>query len=233
MRNLTPAYLIHARSFRETSLLLDFFTQEHGFIKAVAQGVKSAKNNKRGLLQPFNKLLINWRGRSELVTLNNVESLDVYTSFQGNKLAVGLYINELLYNLCGKTPGVQYENLFFYLEALLKKLSEFNLTQASIQKFECDLREFELELLSAIGYGIEFNDIDKNNIYGYDLVSGFFIASNEYQAKRLILSGNVLIKIAKKTWDSDSLLAAKKLLREILQYHLGKKELQSRKLLVF
>jgi DNA repair protein RecO (recombination protein O) len=36
--DLTPAFLIHRRAFKESSLLLDFFTQEHGKIRLVGRG---------------------------------------------------------------------------------------------------------------------------------------------------------------------------------------------------
>jgi len=36
--HLEPAYILHSRSFRETSLIVEAFTREHGRVAVVARG---------------------------------------------------------------------------------------------------------------------------------------------------------------------------------------------------
>ena len=53
-----PAYVLHARAYRENSLLLETLTREHGRAAMVARGAKGAKSKWRNLLQPFRPMLI-------------------------------------------------------------------------------------------------------------------------------------------------------------------------------
>jgi DNA repair protein RecO (recombination protein O) len=55
-----PAYVLHPRAYRETSLILEVFTRDHGRAAMVARGAKSPKSKWRNLLQPFRPLLIGW-----------------------------------------------------------------------------------------------------------------------------------------------------------------------------
>jgi len=230
LNNLVNAYLIHAKSYRDTSLLIDFFTKEYGFITAVAKGIRTqSKNNKRGLLQPFGKLLINWRGKSDLVTLNTVELANQPYVFKKNQLAFGFYINELIYYLCSNPKGIIYTGVFEIYENILSKINA--------DYHEKDIREFELELLSCLGYGLLFDNIDAKHYYGYDFTNGFFILNSSEQIQNklnpLSLRGNLIINIMHRDWqDQETLIAAKKLLRSIIKYYIGDKELHSRKLFV-
>jgi DNA repair protein RecO (recombination protein O) len=49
-----PAYVLHARPYRETSLLLECLTREHGRVGVIARGVRGEKARlKRAQLEPF------------------------------------------------------------------------------------------------------------------------------------------------------------------------------------
>ncbi|MCB1827507.1 MAG: DNA repair protein RecO, partial [Coxiellaceae bacterium] len=106
------ARVLHARSFRETSLLVDFFTQEHGRVCAVARGARTQRSKFRGLLQPFIPVTISWSGRSDLVTLSDAEPCGMPLSFSGTALLSGLYINELLVRLLARHDP--HPELFMY-----------------------------------------------------------------------------------------------------------------------
>ncbi len=71
---LQPAYVLHGKPYRDTSMLMEVFTLEHGRIGLVARGVRSAKSRLRGLLQPFRPLLISWHGKGDLGTLISAEA---------------------------------------------------------------------------------------------------------------------------------------------------------------
>ncbi|HSB96610.1 MAG TPA: recombination protein O N-terminal domain-containing protein, partial [Spongiibacteraceae bacterium] len=69
---LQPAYVLHTRDFRDSSLLIELFTPEQGRVAAVARGVKAARRGsgmQRALLQPFQPLWIAVQGRGELKNL--------------------------------------------------------------------------------------------------------------------------------------------------------------------
>ena len=62
-----PAFVLHAQAYRETSLLIEVFSREHGRIGLIARGVRGARGQPlRAALQPLQPLLLDWTGRGEL-----------------------------------------------------------------------------------------------------------------------------------------------------------------------
>ncbi len=97
-----PAYLLHSRPYRDTSLLVDFITQDFGRISAVAKGVRNPKSKHRAVLQPFIPLLINLSGKNELKTLGQFEAQANSVDLKYKALFSALYLNELLVRLIHK-----------------------------------------------------------------------------------------------------------------------------------
>ena len=56
--NLQPAYVIHQRPYRDTSAIVEIFSEAHGRHALVAKGLKRPKSRLKGLIQPFQPLLI-------------------------------------------------------------------------------------------------------------------------------------------------------------------------------
>ena len=71
--NLDAAWLLHTRSYQESSLLLELFSRQYGRVGLVARGVRRSRTGRQGLLQPFCPLLCSWISRGELGTLTEVE----------------------------------------------------------------------------------------------------------------------------------------------------------------
>ena len=212
------AYVLHTRPFRETSLLIDFFTKDLGRCSAVARGTSRGKSPTRILLQPFNALRISVQGSGELLTLTQVEREGIPQYLETPSLICGLYLNELLvYTLHRHDP---HPCLFLAYQDALKALP---LTQSVA------LREFELTLLEALGYGIHFERIDDTQAdFYYDPQQGFQKAAISTQD---CFSGKMLLEIAKKNWQEASVLsAAKRLTRLALTPLLNGKAIRSREL---
>ena len=66
-------YVLHSYPYRETSLLLQLWTEKHGRFAAVAKGARRPKSASRGVLVPFQPLSITWFGRGEVKTLKSAE----------------------------------------------------------------------------------------------------------------------------------------------------------------
>ena len=66
---LEAGYILHSRSYRETSVILEVFTQGFGRAGLVARGARRPRSAMRGLLNPFQPLRLSWSGRGELATL--------------------------------------------------------------------------------------------------------------------------------------------------------------------
>jgi DNA repair protein RecO (recombination protein O) len=226
---LQPAYIIHRRSYLNTSWLLEVLTQEYGLIALVAKGVRGPKSDKRALLQPFVQLLLSFSGRGELMTLTAAESLGSRRMLKGKALFAAMYINEILQTMLHRNDP--HESIFSCYEKALMALVE------SEDSLEPVLRCFELELLIELGYGpqlaheaITQDAILAGNAYHYDLERGPVNAAT-YSGAGAIVSGSCLLALQKKDFDDLALLKEMKILmRQLIHHHTGGRKLKSREL---
>lgn len=230
------SWLLHSRPFRETSLLLDFLTRERGRCSVIARGVRNPRSQKKAILQPFVPLQISLAGKSELQNLRDAEALGCVAPLTGNRLFAALYVNELLTRLM---PAHEADSRIFddYC-SLLAQLSQGS-------ELEPVLRSFELGLLDSLGYGLQFTrdaesgeDINSDAWYSLTLEAGF-IRQETFSANELASSqqnaylGRVLLDIERRDFSgATTRRMAKRLLRHVLQQHLGNRELASRSLFV-
>lgn len=229
---LQPAYLLHARPFRDTSLLLDFLTRDLGRLSAVARGARGPRAGLRALLQPFTPLRICCTGKSDLKTLTHAELVADAAPLQGESLFAAMYLNELLVRL---TWGHEVETALFeaYEHALAR------LKQAG-RDLEPLLRCFEITLLDALGYGIPFEGeaesgepIEEHLYYRFVPEAGFMQVRGAPAEARTQegFPGHVILAIGERDFAaSETRKAAKRLLRQALTLHLGDKPLYSRRL---
>jgi DNA repair protein RecO (recombination protein O) len=141
-----PAFVLHARAWRETSLLLDVISRDHGRVGLVARSVRGARSRTpRSLLQPFTPLLLGWSGRGELATLAAVDSAGTVMALSGEHLLCALYLNELLMRLVPRHDP-QPDLFVTYTQALARLADEAQPAWT--------LRRFERDLLGCLGYGL-------------------------------------------------------------------------------
>ena len=227
---LHPAYILHYRPYRETSMLLDVFSRDYGRVGVVAKGVKQKRrNNTALLLQPCQRLLVSWSGKGELVTLNQVEIDHPVSVPEQDRLISAFYINELVIRLLHQHEA--HPDLFIVYDATLAELSKKDKDQQAI------IRIFEKRLLQSLGYGL---------VLDHDVGTGMpIVDDNEYyyQAEHgptmdvpkgmdyVSVSGITLKSLAQENLTGRKVLdQSKKLMRYILQKHLGQKPLASRSL---
>ena len=95
-----PAYILHVRPWRETSVLVEALSGQHGRIGLVARGVQGPKNQVlRAALQPFQHVRLDAVLRGELARLTAAESIDAAPRLLGDAALAGFYVNELLLRL--------------------------------------------------------------------------------------------------------------------------------------
>lgn len=222
---LQPAYVLHQRPYRETSLLLDIFTQDYGRVSLVARGVKKGRSRLGALLQPFSPLLISWQGKGELCTLISAESHGLPIRLLGACLLSGLYLNELLVRLLQNQDP--HPMLYTIYQHTLLELRSGQLQEKT-------LRFFELKLLAEIGYGLRLQPdlflVDQ--LYRFIPEQGFeCCAEGTAQAGGyVIFSGKMLRAFAAEQLENaDDLKEAKRLMRLVFGALLGQ-PLHSRKL---
>src|SRR5580765_7208394 len=70
---LQPGFVLHHYPYKETSLIVDLFSRDHGRVALVAKGAKRPYSRLRGMLQTFQPLSVGWSGKSEVRTLTAAE----------------------------------------------------------------------------------------------------------------------------------------------------------------
>lgn len=215
-----PAILLHRRDYQESSLILEIFTEDYGRLSVLAKGAR--KRRDKAHFQLGNRLLVGWSGRGELKMLTQIDSKTL--SIPAECFMAVFYINELLLYLLPKQDG--HPHLFQRYQRLLLELNQ--------PLLESLLRDFELDYLTELGFMPDLTCVSSNGTrllsdqrYHVDDVSGVYPAGEEDSHS---YSGAELRGIAERQFNSEAILkVAKRLLRQIIDYKLQGRTLQSRK----
>ena len=136
-------FLLHQRSFGETSLIAEVFSKNNGKMSLMARGAKKPKSKFFGYLTPFTKLQVTYSGRSDMKTLTNIDRDFSTTTNSFSKTSYSLlYINELLMRLLPKDAA--QEDLFFLYEEFLHKVARGDELEITLRHFELDLLDMQL-----------------------------------------------------------------------------------------
>ncbi len=224
-----PAYLLHHRPFRDSSLLIDLLSRDHGRLAVVARGARAARSRLKGVLRPFLPLRLSWVARGDLGTLTGAELDGAPLALTGDGLLSGYYVNELLLNLLHRHDP-QPEVFAAYRDTI-------GLLAASAAP-AVPLRRFELELLALLGYAPTLEHEARSSRmlcaeaqYEYRIDEGAVPVSG--RSGPMVFAGRELIDIREQRFDDEAALAAAgRLLRAMIAFHLGGKELRSRRVMV-
>jgi DNA repair protein RecO (recombination protein O) len=214
-------FLLHQRSYGETSVIAEVFTLKNGKMSIIARGAKKPKSKFFGYLAPFTKLKITYSGRSELKTLTNIDRDFSTSSNSFSKTSYSLlYINELLIRLLPK--DAEQEDLFLLYEAFLNKVT-------SGSDLELTLRHFELDLLDMLGYGLDFeNDIDKHEEIEPTKKYSFIPERGFRESNNSDFSGEDIINIRTRQLSKVSKKYLKHLTQTAIHFCLDGRDLASR-----
>jgi DNA repair protein RecO (recombination protein O) len=219
-----PAYVLHARLYRETSLLLECLTRDHGRLGVVARGVRGERAKlRRAQLEPFQRLALDLLLRGELATLTGAETMGMPLRLAGDQSLAGLYLNELVVRLTARQDA--HPALFDAYAQTLARLAAGELAGWT-------LRRFERDLLEAIGYGLQLRHeagsgeaLRPEAHYRYDVEQGALrcdaaVPHAARGADLLALAGDCMP-------DRAGMAALRRLMREVIRYHLGGGELRA------
>jgi DNA repair protein RecO (recombination protein O) len=220
-----PAYVLHARAYRESSLLLEVLSRDHGRTAMVARGARRAKSRLRNTLQPFRPLLLSWSGRGDLGTLTAGEQVAAPPGLQGESLYCGLYLNELLMRLLHR--GDPHPEVFERYRQVLGELAAGTAPQGL-------LRLFEKQLLAAVGYALMLDHeagsdrpLDGKARYDYRPGQGPVRIGEASASRGLGVSGSALLALRDERIAEEQLPELRRLMRRVIGYHLGDKPLAS------
>ena len=223
---LAPGYVLHQHAYRDTSRIVEVFTAEHGRLTLFARGANGAKSTLRGVLRPFQRLLLSWSGRSEACQLVSAELDGALTSLAKERLMSGFYLNELLLKLterCDPHPEV-----FAAYAACIGGL-------AGGEPEEASLRRFEKRLLDNLGYGLDLSraadgaPIFPDAYYRFAAERGAQLCVAD--APGAVYGRSLTDLVDDRFVDARSLRDAKRVLRTALEACLDGRELKSREVM--
>ncbi len=219
-----PGYVLHTRPYRETSLLLECLSRDHGRIGIVARGVRGARAGAaRAALEPFQCLSLDLQRRGELASLRRAEPMDRPLRLQGDTVLVGLYLNELVTRLCPRDdpqPG-----LFTAYRQTLGRL-------AAGEAPGWTLRRFERDLLAELGYALQLDSqadsgepLDPAGWYRYQPEDGLWPSAAKFP--QAVQGADLLALAADDCPAPEGLLRLRRMMREIIRAQLGGGELHA------
>jgi DNA repair protein RecO (recombination protein O) len=221
-----PAFVLHARPWRETSLIVDVLSRHHGRVALIARGARRQTSSIKTRLVPFQPLSLSWFGKSQLRTLHAAEWQGGGLMLRGHALMCGFYLNELLLRLLPE--GDAHASLFDLYAATLTALN-------AAGEVEPVLRRFELDLLSELGYAqplghlADGGELEPARRYSYAMNHGVVALLREEAGYR----GKTLLDLANGDLSDPATLAeGKMLMRALLAHYLGDKPLATRQLLI-
>ena len=231
-RDDQPAFVLHAYPYKETSLIVEAFTRDHGRVGLVARGAKRPRSELRGLLQAFQPITVSYAGAGELKTLAKAEWRGGVPLPSGHALLSGFYLNELLLKLLPREDP--HPGLWDDYEAALRALAEAvaPVGQAAV------LRHFEVGLLAALGYALPLTReagggavIDPDARYHYAFDQGARPFAAEPGARWPVVRGATLLALAESRYpDAETAAEAKRLMRDVLDHYLDSRRIESRRI---
>ncbi|MGH8427044.1 MAG: DNA repair protein RecO [Gammaproteobacteria bacterium] len=214
---LAPAWLLHRYPYRETSLILELLSRDHGRIGLVARGARAPRRGKL-VFGPFEPLLVSFRRRGELGTLLEAESAGSAYGFNGKSFLAACYLNELVLRLLPRddpSPDVYA----IYTETLAALAPE---PAPGVRRFEGRLLRM-LGWVPPLGRDGSGATLIPTRRYRYDPQLGP-VSVNEKDG----WTGDMFAAIAAERFDDPLVLAtAGRIFRDIIAYHLGGRRLKS------
>ncbi len=224
------AYILHRRNYTDSRSILECWTELYGRV-AVSAREPRKKNSTRYML--FTAYEVLWQGHSELKTLKVCEPATPRTgTLTGTGSLCGLYINELILRLL--PPWDPNPDIFFLYESTLALLAEVIDRKAS----EPVLRRFERELLSSLGFGVDYRhcclsgrEIEPDRHYELIVQSGFEQTALPHDPVNGVFRGDEIQATERLVFTGDGQRrAAKYMMRRMLEPLLGARPLKSRDL---
>lgn len=221
-----PAFVLHARAWRETSLLVEVLTPDNGRLGLIARGVRGPKRHVlRAALQPMQLIRFDAVQQGELARLTAAEALDAAPRLVGQAMLAGFYINELCLRL---TPrGDAQPELFQAYATTRERLRD-------LEPLAWTLRRFERDLLDAIGSGFQWHcdgdgaPIDATARYRIDPEHGPRRVPDVQADRPGGATGRALLELAADRMPpAGDMPGLRRVMRGVLAHHLGSRGLKS------
>lgn len=224
-----PGFVLHSYPYKETSLIVDVFTRDHGRVPLMAKGAKRPHSKLRGVLQTFQPLQLGWSGKSEVRTLLSAEWVGGLLPLERSALLCGFYLNELLVKLLARDDP--HPPLFDHYVSALNQLAHDEPPTMVLRKFELALLKEtgvagRLDLLAGSGEPVV---PDAAYVFEPDRGPREAVASDTAP----VVSGKTLADMETGDYsDPATQQQSKFLMRHLLAHHLGGAPLNTRQILI-
>ena len=231
--NTQIAYILHKRPYRETSSILDVLTKDYGRVSLMARGCRGKRSKIAGNLMLFTPLVVSWQGKGNLPYLKSIERADLKDPVLKNKsLLSAMYVNELLMYFLHKHDV--HDAIFEQYHHCLYALENNN-------NLEIALRKFEIKLLALLGFCLNLHaEADTGEMILADEMYHYYLEHGPVKCRDNVvsvpqISGNCLLALSSEqfqiiTENTQYLAELKRLMRFVINHHLGSKKLKSREL---
>jgi DNA repair protein RecO (recombination protein O) len=223
-----PAFVLHARAWRETSLLVEVLSREHGRVGLIARGVHGSKKQPlRAALQPLQHIRFDGVQRGELAHLNAAEAIDQAPRLQGDAILAGFYLNEVMLRLAPRHDGAS---------ALYAIYGETRARLGLELTLGWTLRRFERDLFDTLGVGFAWDcdgdgvAIDPAARYRLDPEHGprRMLGDNGRTDRGEAATGRALLDLAADREPcAEDMPGLRRCMRALLLHHLGGRGLKS------
>ncbi len=220
------AYILQTRPYSESSWLIDAFSKNYGRVSLLAKGARRLKSKVRGLIRPFQPLLLSWSGKGELQTLTGAEANLIVPQIDQQSWLCASYMNELLIKLMHRHDP--HEKLFNNYGLALQSLRDG-------QSRQIVLRIFEKQLLSEIGYGLLLErdtanqKISAEKTYHYYPNQGPTLVDRNHTGSVWLIKGSTLIALDNEVFNNaQEIEQSKHLMRALLNQSMQGRDLKSR-----
>ena len=219
------AYILHARPYRDTSLMLDCLSRDYGRIAVSARNARGNTSRFRGACQPFSSLIMDLRGTKPPYSLMQLDLGDSPIKLTGDALLCGFYVNELMSKLIKSEEDSHV--LFSLYEKTLYELY-------SNKKLAIVLRIFEKNLLAALGYDLCWTHTADDNAeivaskhYNFHLQQGFTEAS---RLDSYAYPGSSILAMDREEIAAADVQPLKQIMRQRINFYLGGLPVNSRQM---
>lgn len=219
-----PAYVIQARAWRETSLMYKVIAEHHGRVSLIHRGARRSRRERP--LPTLTPVRVSWGGRGSLYTLRHAEVHGPAAVREPARQVCGLYLNEVVSYLL---PDDRYSDEIYplYHEALAR------LDAAADPEFV--LRGTEMDLLQLAGHPLQLDHTEQGKVepgrwYRYRPEIGP-VALPEDGAPDGISGLTLLALHNREEMEERTRREARRLMRQVLDYHIAPRVIRSRALM--
>lgn len=223
-----PGFVLHARPWRETSLLVEVLSANHGRVGLVARGVQGPRRHAlRAALQPLQSIRFDAVQRGDLAQLRGAEAMDAAPRLFGEGMVSAFYLNELTLRLLPR--GDEVPELFLAYAATRERLRQG-------EPLAWTLRRYERDLLESLGIGFDWSHgadgrpVDPAARYRADPEAGLvrLVSDRGAGERRQAATGRGLLALAAdETPEPGDLAGLRHALRGVLSHHIGPRGLKS------